>query len=210
MDILIKICGMRDPDNIREVLTLNPDFIGFIFYPKSPRYVASPETLNNIRFGQKTQKTGVFVNASLEEIMQKVKLYDLQAVQLHGEEPVSLCCSLKNRGLMVLKAFQIHSEEDFNSTSVYNHQVDYFLFDAKTISYGGSGSKFDWSLLDAYQGDTPFFLSGGIASDDLDAIKKIRHPGFRGIDLNSRFETAPAIKNYMLLQQFIKQLKQNE
>lgn len=208
MNVLIKICGMRDVDNIREVLTLSPDFMGFIFYPQSPRYVALPEALRNVRFGQNAQKTGVFVNASKEEIMQKVELYDLQAVQLHGDESVELCSYLKDKGLIVLKAFQIHSAEDFKNTVVYNHEVDYFLFDTKTASYGGSGSKFDWKLLDAYQGDTPFFLSGGIAPEDACAIQQIKHPSFRGVDLNSRFEITPAIKDIKLLQQFINQLNQ--
>ena len=206
MNVLIKVCGMREPDNIREILTLDPDFLGLIFYPKSSRYVTSPTLINNIRFGQNTKKTGVFVNATEDEIMQKVKLYELQAVQLHGEESVVLCRSLRNKGVLVLKAFQIYAAEDFEDTLLYNDQVDYFLFDTKTASYGGSGSKFDWSLLDAYHGNTPFFLSGGIGPDDVQAIQKINHPLFRVVDLNSRFEIAPAIKSYKLLQQFIKQL----
>ncbi len=206
MNVLIKVCGMREPDNIREILTLDPGFLGLIFYPKSSRYVTSPTIINNIRFGQNTKKTGVFVNATEDEIMQKVKLYELQAVQLHGEESVVLCRSLRNKGVLVLKAFQIYAAEDFEDTLLYNDQVDYFLFDTKTAFYGGSGSKFDWSLLDAYHGNTPFFLSGGIGPDDVQAIQKINHPLFRGVDLNSRFEIAPAIKSYKLLQQFIKQL----
>lgn len=206
MNVLIKVCGMREPDNIRDILTLDPDFLGLIFYPKSSRYVTSPTIINNIRFGQNIKKTGVFVNATEDEIMQKVKLYELQAVQLHGEESVVLCRSLRNKGILVLKAFQIYAAEDFEDTLLYNDQVDYFLFDTKTASYGGSGSKFDWSLLDAYHGNTPFFLSGGIGPDDVQAIQKINHPLFRGVDLNSRFEIAPAIKSYKLLQQFIKQL----
>jgi len=210
MSILIKICGMRDPDNIREMLTLNPDFMGFIFYSKSPRFVMSPESLQNIYFGQNTQKTGVFVNATEEEIMHTVKLYDLHAVQLHGEESVNLCRSLRKNGLLVLKAFQINSAEDFDATFEYNHQVDYFLFDTKSASYGGSGSKFDWSLLEAYKGDIPFFLSGGIGTDDVEAIQMINHPYFRGVDLNSRFEIAPAIKDYILLKQFIKKFNDYE
>lgn len=205
MNVLIKVCGMREPDNIRDILTLDPDFLGLIFYPKSSRYVTSPTIINNIRFGQNTKKTGVFVNATEDEIMQKVKLYELQAVQLHGEESVVLCRSLRNKGILVLKAFQIYAAEDFEDTLLYNDQVDYFLFDTKTAFYGGSGSKFDWSLLDAYHGNTPF-LSGGIGPDDVQAIQKINHPLFRGVDLNSRFEIAPAIKSYKLLQQFIKQL----
>lgn len=206
MNVLIKVCGMREPDNIREILTLDPGFLGLILYPKSSRYVTSPTIINNIRFGQNTKKTGVFVNATEDEIMQKVKLYELQAVQLHGEESVVLCRSLRNKGVLVLKAFQIYAAEDFEDTLLYNDQVDYFLFDTKTAFYGGSGSKFDWSLLDAYHGNTPFFLSGGIGPDDVQAIQKINHPLFRGVDLNSRFEIAPAIKSYKLLQQFIKQL----
>lgn len=207
MDLLIKICGMRDVSNINKILTLNPDYIGFIFYANSPRYVHSYETFGGIQFQTHVNKTGVFVNASEEYIMQKVKLYNLQAVQLHGDEPVSLCKSLKSNGLIVLKAFQINEVEDFKRTVDYNQFVDYFLFDTKSTIYGGSGLKFDWSLLDVYQGDTPFFLSGGIGPDDAHAIKQINHSLFRGVDLNSRFEDHSAMKNYIQLQHFIKQLK---
>jgi phosphoribosylanthranilate isomerase len=210
MDVLIKICGMREADNIRDVLMLNPDFMGLIFYSKSPRYVESNETLKDIHFGKKIKKTGVFVNATEDEIMQKVTSYDLQAVQLHGTESVLLCQSLKNRGLTVIKAFQIHDAEDFGMTSMYGESVDYFLFDTKTKSYGGSGAKFDWDLLNSYCGDIPFFLSGGIGPDDAGVIREINHPYFKGIDLNSKFETVPAIKDYRLLQQFINQLKSYE
>lgn len=207
MDLLIKICGMRDVSNINKILTLEPDYIGFIFYPKSPRYVQSYEAFGGIQFQPHVNKTGVFVNASEEDIMQKVKLYNLQAVQLHGDESVSFCKLLKSRGLVVLKAFQINEIEDFIRTVDYNHYVDYFLFDTKTADYGGSGFKFDWHLLDTYQGDTPFFLSGGIGPDDAPAIKQINHSLFRGVDLNSKFEDHPAMKNYIQLQHFINQLK---
>lgn len=195
---------MRDKDNIMQILSLKPDFIGFIFYEKSPRFVNSLHDFSEIQFDSKVKKTGVFVNANEQEIMQKVKMYDLQAVQLHGNESPSLCKTLKARGLIVIKAIQIYSQEDFEEIDVYSAYIDYFLFDTKTKLYGGSGEKFNWSVLKEYKLKTPFFLSGGIDIDDIDNIKQFNHPKLIGIDLNSKFEFSPGIKDYNKLQKFIK------
>lgn len=197
---------MRDKDNIIQILSLKPDFIGFIFYEKSPRFVNYLHDFSEIQFDSKVKKTGVFVNANEQEIMQKVKMYDLQAVQLHGNELPSLCNTLKARGLIVIKAIQIYSQEDFKEIDAYSSYIDYFLFDTKTKLYGGSGEKFDWSVLKEYKLETPFFLSGGLDIDDIDNIKQFNHPKLIGIDLNSKFELSTGIKDYNKLQKFIKQI----
>lgn len=207
MNLMIKICGMRDTDNILRISSLQPDMIGFIFYPPSSRFVQSPESVTRILLPKDIIKVGVFVNSTAEEIMQKVNLYDLQAVQLHGNESVDLCKQLKVSELTVIKAFQISALHDFHSTSLYETYVDYFLFDSKTDRYGGSGQAFNWNVLQHYQGNTPFFLSGGIGPEHVAAIQSIRHERLVGVDLNSKFETAPGIKDYDSLQQFIHQVK---
>ncbi|GAB1415327.1 phosphoribosylanthranilate isomerase [Paludibacter sp.] len=197
---------MRNKDNIIQILSLKPDFIGFIFYEKSPRFVNSLHDFSEIQFDSKVKKTGVFVNANEHEIMQKVKMFDLQAVQLHGNESPSLCKSLKTSGMIVIKAIQIYSLEDFKDIDAYSEHIDYFLFDTKTKLYGGSGEKFDWSVLKEYKLKTPFFLSGGIDIDDTESIKQVNHPKLIGIDLNSKFELSSGIKDYNKLQKFIKQI----
>lgn len=202
-ELLIKICGMKDPGNIEAVAALHPDFMGFIFYPKSPRYAEplSPETLDAIPASIK--KIGVFVNEDLENILTIVYKYKLNGVQLHGSEMVSMCAQLKEAGLIVIKAFPIAEAINFIPAKRYEGVCDYFLFDTKTDAYGGSGLKFNWEILDEYRGETPFFLSGGIANDDVEAIRKINHPKFAGIDLNSKFEIRPGEKSVELLRIFL-------
>ncbi|OIP84468.1 MAG: N-(5'-phosphoribosyl)anthranilate isomerase [Porphyromonadaceae bacterium CG2_30_38_12] len=203
----IKICGMKYPSNVLEVKALQPDFMGFIFYPKSPRY-AEPldmETLNSIP--KSIKKIGVFVNEDLENILTIVFKYKLDGVQLHGAENVEICRKLKEAGLLVLKAFPIADASNFRVTKIYEGACDYFLFDTKTEVYGGSGLKFDWSILNEYKGETLFLLSGGIAPDDSDAILEINHPKFAGIDLNSKFEVKPGLKNVDVLRGFLIEIK---
>lgn len=198
---------MKIPENIKAVADLQPDFMGFIFYPKSPRY-AEPlylTTLNSLPMSIK--KIGVFVNEDLENILTIVYKYKLDGVQLHGAENTDICQKLKEAGLIVLKAFPIAEAYNFKVTKKYEGTCDYFLFDTKTDAYGGSGVKFDWQMLDEYKGETPFLLSGGIAPDDAEAILKIEHPKFAGIDLNSKFEVSPGLKNVELLDVFLKQLR---
>lgn len=205
----VKICGMKFPENIRAVAALKPDFMGFIFYPKSPRY-AEPldsDTLNSLPSSIK--KIGVFVNEDIERILTLVFKYKLNGVQLHGTENVETCRKLKETGLIVIKAFPIAEAYNFKVISTYEEVCDYFLFDTKTDAYGGSGVKFDWSILDEYQGKTPFLLSGGIAPDDAEAILKIVHPKFAGIDLNSKFEVSPGLKNVELLREFSPKMTPN-
>ena len=203
----IKICGMKFPENIHDVTGLKPDFMGFVFYPKSPRY-AEPLDIKTLNSIPKTiKKIGVFVNESLENILTMVYKYKLDGVQMHGSENVEDCRKLKNAGLIVLKAFPIAEAYNFKVTKNYEGACDYFLFDTKTETYGGSGVKFNWSILDEYKGETPFLISGGIAANDAEAILKIEHPKYVGIDLNSKFEVSPGLKNVELLKQFIAEIK---
>jgi len=202
----IKICGMKFPENIRAVAALKPDFMGFIFYPKSPRYAEPLDSAALSALPVSIKKIGVFVNENLENILTFVYKYKLDGVQLHGTELVEMCKELRKTGLMVIKAFPIAEAYNFRVTRPYEGVCDYFLFDTKTDAYGGSGVKFNWKMLDEYVGETLFLLSGGIAPDDAEAILKIIHPKFAGIDLNSKFEVKPGLKDVALLRNFLDQL----
>jgi phosphoribosylanthranilate isomerase len=202
----IKICGLKFPENIAAVAALKPDFMGFIFYPKSPRYAEPLDTVALNALPESINKIGVFVNENLENILTFVYKYKLDGIQLHGTELVEMCKELLQTGLIVIKAFPIAEAYNFRVTKPYEGVCDYFLFDTKTEVYGGSGVKFNWKMLDEYKGETPFLLSGGIAADDAEAILKIKHPRFAGIDLNSKFEVKPGEKNVELLKDFISKL----
>ena len=199
---LVKVCGMRNAENIRDVEALGIDMMGFIFYPKSSRYVsARPAYLP-----QKCKRVGVFVNATIDDIRQHIADYSLDIVQLHGHESTDSIRSLRSLCgdvISIIKAFNIATKEDLNATTPYAGLVDYFLFDTKGPSVGGNGEKFDWSVLEAYNGDTPFLLSGGIGPDDAERIIDYHHSKCIGIDLNSRFESAPALKDVTTLSRFL-------
>jgi len=196
----IKVCGLKDPENIEAVAALNPDYLGFICYPLSPRYIGqlSAESFKKLQINIK--KTAVFVNESAEMINFLIDAYSFDVIQLHGDEPPEFCSSFRDR-VTVFKAFGLDENFDFGQLDNYINKVDYFLFDTKTTAYGGSGKTFDWGMLGNYKLQVPFFLSGGISLDNLDEIKKIDHPQFYGVDLNSRFETAPGIKDTGKLKQ---------
>lgn len=208
MNLKIKICGMREKENIREVAELNPDMLGFIFYPASSRYAGNidPEILND--FPPQIIKTGVFVNSSFDQVTETVSKYSLGMVQLHGNESPELCYRIKETGIPIIKAFSIANDFDFNECRQYLFCTDYFLFDTSVRGYGGSGEKFDWEVLNKYIFQHPFFLSGGISPGDAEKVVSIENRGLRGIDINSRFETKPGIKDVMLLRNFISELKQ--
>lgn len=195
---------MKYSDNIIELNRLPLDYMGMIFFPKSPRYMELQQMPDiNIK------RVGVFVDAEMEYIEEKMNQYDLDMIQLHGNESPETCKELM-KTIDVIKAFNICEITDFDQTKNYENHCNYFLFDTKTGQHGGSGKKFDWQLLDSYTGNTCFFLSGGISVNDVKSIKSIKHPLFYGIDLNSRFETKPGLKNIQLLQQFIKALKDEQ
>ena len=196
----IKVCGMRDADNIQAVEQLGIDWMGMIFWPKSSRFVADVPSY----LPKQVRLVGVFVDASLVDIRQHVSDYQLDLIQLHGKETPAFAEVLKP--LSVIKAFNISEAEDLKQTKAYEGIVDYFLFDTKGKVVGGNGEKFDWSVLSSYHGETPFLLSGGIGPDDVEAVNSFRHPKCIGIDLNSRFEQAPALKDISKLRNFIKQL----
>ena len=207
-EMKIKVCGMREPGNIGDVAQLPIDYMGFIFYEKSLRYVSN-NPLMDVSLPDTLRRVGVFVDAPEETILQKVQDFKLTTVQLHGSETPALAASLKNRKLEVIKVFNISEETDLLSAIRYEGVCDYFLFDTKTPLRGGSGESFEWTILEAYCGKTPFFLSGGIGANDVSRLRTFRHPRWQGIDLNSRFEHAPANKNTSLLSIFINQLKNN-
>jgi phosphoribosylanthranilate isomerase len=253
----IKVCGMRDANNIRELIELPIDYIGFIFYEKSARYVtALPDVaaLNKIytynelisttefedgikgkEFDARIKKVGVFVDADMDFVIAKIKEFDLDIVQLHGKETPDYvyelddyCMKASNlpyymgtfykirdnyvfpKRVEIWKAFSVDETFNFSETEPYEAYVDKFLFDTKTPLHGGSGQKFDWDILKNYHGKTRFFLSGGISAADTEGVKNIRHPQFFGLDLNSKFEISPALKDVLMLEKFIADLHFNQ
>ena len=205
--MIIKVCGMRDGDNIRAVERLDINWMGFIFYPESPRYV--PDDFQHLETIQSCTKVrvGVFVNENREEIVRKVVKYHLNYVQLHGEESPDFCGQLQEAGCDVIKVFAISSEKDFQQTTDYEPFVAYFLFDTKGSKWGGTGQRFDWSMLDAYRGGVPFLLSGGIGPEHIEDLAAFHHPLMIGVDLNSRFEMSPALKDVDMVERFVNQLR---
>ena len=200
--MITKVCGMRDPENIRSAEKLDIQWIGFIFWDKSPRYVSvRPPYLPT-----KQKRVGVFVDATIEEVMEKRKEYTLDIIQLHGKESPAYIRQLRQlcgNHVAIIKALNIAIEKDLEQTAPYKGMVDYFLFDTRSKMVGGNGTQFDWSVLKAYQGDTPFILSGGIGPDDAEKVKAFHHPMLAGIDLNSRFEIVPGLKDIEKLKHFI-------
>ena len=200
--MIIKVCGMREADNIRATEQLGVDWLGFIFWPNSSRYVATlPAYLPSA-----AKRVGVFVDASIEDVTNKANDYQLDIIQLHGHESREYVSEIRNRGLTVMKAISISNRDDIATSKVYEGIANYFLFDTKCKTVGGSGEHFDWSVLNAYDGSTPFLLSGGIGPDDVERVRNFCHPECIGIDLNSRFEISPALKDINKLKQFIQQL----
>lgn len=203
---IIKVCGMRDPENIRAVEKLGVQWMGFIFYPRSPRFVKHiPSYLPS-----EAKRVGVFVNATLEDIKRQAKAFQLDLIQLHGDESVAFCKCLSEMGFHLIKAFALKTAHDTEATRAYAPFCDFFLFDTPSSVYGGTGLTFDWSLLDAYKGKTPFLLSGGLGLEQAQELQKITHPKFVGIDLNSRFESSPGYKDTKQLQSFLTILNYHE
>lgn len=224
--MLIKVCGMREPDNIRAVESLGVDMLGFIFYPESSRFVSMISSragiipdyaLPGLSAGNISvcpKRVGVFVDDMPQNIVTRVYNYELDYVQLHGDESPVMIDNLRRTidpdihpGIQIIKALSIREKDDIKRWRDYQGHADMLLFDTKCDGYGGSGDKFDWSMLDEYDGDIPFLLSGGIGPEDADAIKGITHPMFAGVDLNSRFEISPALKDVEKLSNFIDKLR---
>ncbi len=201
--IKVKVCGMKNPENIRELLKLQPDFMGFIFYQKSKRF-AEPELDQELllHFPERTKKVAVFVDEEEDKIMEIVKKYDIKMVQLHGHESPAFCETLRGKGLTVIKVFSVGEAFDFKKLGPYLLHTDYFLFDTKGKEYGGNGVTFDWSILNEYKYDKPIFLSGGIGAENVTSIKDLKIPVY-AIDVNSRYEVEPGLKNISLLKESI-------
>lgn len=199
---------MRNPENIDAVCAAMPDFIGFIFYPKSKRFVGeNPDETIFKRVPSTIKKAGVFVNEEKEQLLSVCKKYRLEVAQLHGAEPPEYCRWIRDHGLMVLKAFPLDDDFDFSQLDDYIPAVDYFLFDTKGKLPGGTGEKFNWKILNRYRGPVPFFLSGGIGPDDAGDILKMDHPQLVALDINSGFELRPGLKDAAKTASFIQKIR---
>ena len=220
--MIIKVCGMKDAGNIGDVAALGADMVGMVFYNKSPRCAAQPPAGAGLtpKGGRGQQlpagclRVGVFVDATVQEIIAMAAAFRLDAVQLHGSEPPAMLDNLRRTlcpdirpELKIIKAVSIGCAADFEKCAAYEGCADCLLFDTRCAGAGGSGRHFDWKLLDRYTGRLPFILSGGIGPGDEEAVAALRHPRLCGVDLNSRFETAPGIKDVSLLRPFIERLR---
>ena len=218
---IVKVCGLRDSENIRQVAALGVDWIGMIFWEKSPRNVTMipshagiiPDraSLSPLATNNSPLKVGVFVDEMAQNIITRVVNFQLDIIQLHGHETPTLIRNLRRtladiRPVKVIKAISVSSRDDIAAYKDYADCVDYFLFDTKCPSVGGSGQQFDWSVLDAYDGEVPFLLSGGIGPDDAERVSNFHHPKCIGIDLNSKFETEPAMKDVAAIGKFLNEL----
>ncbi len=214
----IKVCGLNDPANIEELAQLPIDFMGFIFYKKSPRNALDVKLekwiVKNENVLGKIKRVGVFVNAELEEILNKVHDFELDYVQLHGNESPEYCREIQSfwgastlRSARFIKTFAVDADFDFARTQAYEGICSLFLFDTKTPQYGGSGVRFDWQLLEKYKGNTPFLLSGGIGEGDAAAIRGLNFLQLYGVDVNSRFEVKPGVKDVEKVKRFLEALE---
>ena len=219
--MVIKVCGMRDAQNIREVSQLGVDMIGMVFYPKSPRYVEMqsshagiiPDYVKediNIKSAKSPARVGVFVDDMVQNIVTRVVNYHLDYIQLHGNEPREMCENLRltldpdiRPGIKIIKAISVSDASDIQKYKEYVGAVDLFLFDTKCKTVGGSGQQFDWQVLEQYDGEIPFLLSGGIGPEDASRLHAFHHPKCIGIDLNSRFEIEPGVKDVEKLKGFL-------
>ena len=201
----LKICGMKHPDNLSAVAALSPDYLGFIFYEPSPRYMAetlTPEVVRSLPTG--VQRVGVFVNATTDHILTMAERYGLHALQLHGQEPPEQCQILHEQGYTIIKVVSVgQAPLDVAQLTTYQPYVDYFLFDTQGKQPGGNGQTFDWTRLHDYSLDTPFFLSGGIGPDETVALRERSLPQLHALDVNSRFETEPGRKDVDQLAAFM-------
>lgn len=211
---------MRDADNIRDISALGVDMIGLIFYPPSPRYVQQFSSGAGIipdyapDMGKTPLRVGVFVDDMPQNIVTRVYNYKLDYIQLHGNEPRETLENLRatiapdiKPNIKIIKAISVSSAEDIKKYKEYVGAADLFLFDTKCKTVGGSGEQFDWQVLQAYDGDVPFLLSGGIGPDDAERVRNFHHPKCIGIDLNSKFEIEPALKDVEKLKQFLVKVK---
>ncbi len=203
----VKICGMRAAANILAIADFNPDFLGFIFYDKSPRFageILSTEVLRSLPAA--VRKVGVFVDAPLPELLATATRYSLDYVQLHGHEAPAYCQAAHAQGLRIIKAFSVDEQFDFGDLVAYEPVCDFFLFDTKGAHRGGNGQTFDWRVLANYHGPTPFLLSGGLGPANTAELLRFHHPRLAGYDFNSLLETAPGLKDVAATGQLLTRL----
>lgn len=204
----IKVCGMRETQNILDLANLQPDFMGFIFYDKSPRNVLRSKNYKEILNLPKTiKKTGVFVDETLENIVKFISEFNLDYIQLHGSETPDFCKKIKSKGVGVIKAFGIDKTFSFKQTVEYEECVDFFLFDSKGEKQGGNGFKFDWAILKNYNQKLPFLLAGGIALENMEDLIKLEELNIAGIDVNSKFEILPGLKDISTLKLLFQKIR---
>ena len=214
----VKVCGMKDPENIKALLQLPIDMIGFILYPKSKRFVDAqvlPGWIEeNLDLFGEVKRVGVFVNAELDQVLNGVHDYQLDYVQLHGSESPEYCetilsfwASSSVKSAQLIKAFSVDEDFDFSMTDPYTGSCSHFIFDTKGQDYGGNGVTFNWDLLNNYQGPTPFLLSGGIDLGMEADVQALSFPQMVGIDVNSRFEKEPGLKDINRIELFLKKLE---
>lgn len=203
--IKIKVCGMRDKDNINLLLEYPVDFMGFIFYKKSKRYIQDLK-IKELEIPSTIKKVGVFVNEHSTNILELAEKHQLDIIQLHGTEKPHDCRTIKNEGYLIIKAFGINSSFDWNVLTDYKDFVDFFLFDTQSSQYGGTGKTFDWEILKKYTLHTPYFLSGGIGLDNIIKTFQIKDSRLYALDINSKFEDTPGIKNIKLIDQLFKRI----
>ncbi len=211
--MIIKVCGMREARNISQLAELGIDYMGFIFHKPSKRFFGYPDKDFLAFLPNSIKKTGVFVNEDAEEIVDKVIRYNLDAVQLHGEETPEFCMQLQTLAslrsgckIIIIKAFGVFKGFEFNHLQAFCPNVDFFLFDTKTSGHGGSGISFDWTILGDYNLETPYFLSGGLSPENISEVN-FKDDRLYGLDLNSKFETEPGIKDIEKLRSLIQLIK---
>jgi phosphoribosylanthranilate isomerase len=197
---------MREVSNIETVASSEPDYMGFIFYKKSPRYVGEDFILPR-QFPLHIKKVGVFVNSTVDEIQNQANQFDLDLLQLHGDESIDDCEELRKKGYKVIKVFSVDDHFDFKATMNFKAGVDYFMFDTKGKNYGGNAQSFNWTILNKYNQEIPFFLSGGISASNVQQLKQLRGMNIHAIDVNSGVETMPGLKDIQKINEVIKELK---
>jgi phosphoribosylanthranilate isomerase len=206
--IVCKVCGMRAATNIEAVAATQPQFMGFIFYKNSPRYVGN-QFLIPENFPISIKRVGVFVNETSEVILDLLQKHKLDFVQLHGDETPAYVKNLKAIRVGIIKVFRVDADFDFSTTKEFESGSDFFLFDTKGKQYGGNAIKFDWKLLQKYTGSVPFFLSGGISVDDIQALTEFKHPQWYGVDVNSGVEIEPGLKDSLKVKNLIQLLTES-
>ncbi len=199
---------MRGAGNIIDVAALKPDYMGFIFYEKSKRFVGNKFSIPG-KFPLEIKRVGVFVNDNTEKILNVVSKHELDYVQLHGDETPTVCMTLKTNKIGVIKVFSVDTSFDFELTKPYQEYSDFFLFDTKSENYGGTGKSFDWSLLKMYNQQIPFFLSGGISIENLHSINELKGMNLHAIDVNSGVETTPGLKEMAKVKSIMNNLNSN-